>query len=77
MAMIPSNYSINVATLPEPSAKYGRHYCSIELGDCMEKEAIRKYEELVEIFGPNYKLDLMHIDCKGKYIRGKFAEEGF
>lgn len=30
--MIESNYEINVATKPEPNAKYGRHFCRIELG---------------------------------------------
>lgn len=62
--IIPQNYYINVC-------KNGIHYCNIELGDCMEKVAEKKMDELVDIFPENFELFLMHVTCYGEDVNRK------
>ena len=66
--MIPSNYEINVSTPSEPKAKYGRHYCTIELGDCYTDAAMEKFQFFKGIFPDNWNLSLHEITCYGKEI---------
>ena len=69
--MIPCNYYINVAkktTYPNNKPRYV-HFCKIELGDCMEKEAWKRYEELKEMFNGNkWSLTLNYVQCFGKIL---------
>lgn len=53
-----NSYSINVATQPCRNAAYGRHYCRIELGDCMLEEAVEKFTKLQEKLGDEFRLTL-------------------
>ena len=66
---IPCNYEINVATAPEKGAAYGRHYCTIELGNCAEETAKRKLSELRQFFPLYFNLTLKCIECYGKEIK--------
>lgn len=67
--MIPDNYYINVATLPTFSAKYGKHYCSIELGDISEEEAKEKYDFISRCFPIQYELTLHKVTCYGEVVK--------
>lgn len=68
--MVPCNYEINVATQPEKNAAYGRHYCKIELGDCLPEEAMAKFKKLNEKLGDEFRLTLSYVECKSKEIAG-------
>lgn len=66
--MIPCNYYINVA---KRSARYplGEHYATIELGDCQQKVAKEKFEEISKMFDLNlFKLSLYYVECYGKPV---------
>lgn len=69
--MIGGNFEINVSRLEkryhDKEARY-RHYCKIELGSIMPKEAADKLHELREFFPEDYKLSLMHVNCVGEYV---------
>ncbi len=65
---IPCNYEINVATAPEKGAAYGRHYCTIELGDCLEDTAIKRFMQIRGFFPSKYKLTLHRIECYGREV---------
>ena len=65
---IPSNYEINVATPSEHNAKYGRHYCRIELGECSKEKAIEKFQFIKESFPDDWNLTLYEITCYGNEI---------
>ena len=67
MAMIPSNYQINVAK-KHPKCAYGMHYCLIELGQMLPKDADEKFRELSEMFGEEYNLSLTRVECYGTPI---------
>lgn len=60
---IPSNYEINVATPPTVQAKYGRHYCKIELSDCSPATAIKKFNTIKGFFPDDWVLDLYEVTC--------------
>ncbi len=66
--MIPCNYEVNVATPSEPTAKYGRHYCRIELGNCPEKEAKEKFIFIRQLFPTNWNLRLCEVRCSGREV---------
>ena len=65
---IPRNYEINVATQPQKNAAYGRHYCRIELGDCMPEVAMEKFQFIKGIFPADWNITLREIICYGKEI---------
>ena len=66
--MIPSNYEINVATAPEKNAAYGRHYCRIELGDCLPDVAKEKFRFIKGIFPDDWNITLYEVRCSGREI---------
>ena len=65
---IPNNYEINVATPSERNAAYGRHYCRIELGDCLPEKAMEKFQFIKGIFPNDWNISLREIICYGKEI---------
>lgn len=68
--MIPMNYEINVATQPTKNAKYGVHYCHIELGDCLPEVAKEKFRKLNEKLGDEFRLTLISVSCSSREIAG-------
>lgn len=66
--MIPCNYYINIAK--KNSLNYYVHYCKIELGDCMEKDAIEKYNDIIKLFTKEegFKCNLYYVHCSGKIL---------
>lgn len=68
--MIPMNYEINVATQPTKNAKYGIHYCRIELGDCLPEVAKEKFRKLNEKLNDEFRLTLSSVSCSSKQIAG-------
>lgn len=67
--MIPSNYEINVATPSDRNAKYGRHYCLIELGEVLPDEAIEKFRFIKGIFPDDWNITLHEITCYGREVK--------
>lgn len=67
---IPRNFEINVATQPTKNAKYGIHYCRIELGDCPPETAKEKFRKLNEKLGDEFRLTLNSVSCSSKSIAG-------
>lgn len=67
--IIPNNYYINVSTPPTFNAKYGVHYCRIELGDITEKEAKEKYDFIQRLFPLQYNLKLYYVNCYGTEVK--------
>lgn len=65
---IPRNYEINVATEPQKNAAYGKHYCRIELGDCMPEVAMEKFQFIKGIFPADWNITLKEIICYGKEV---------
>lgn len=61
---ISDNFEINVS-------KNGIHYCKIELGPQAydNKRALDKLNELKNIFGSEYELELIRWVCYGKIIK--------
>lgn len=60
---IPSNYEINVATEATKDAKYGKHFCTIELGSCLPQEAKAKFAQIKGFFPTNWNLTLQEVRC--------------
>lgn len=68
--MIECNYEITVATQPEPNAKYGRHFCRIELGNCLPEEARLRFNILNKKLSDEFTLTLREVTCYSKEIAG-------
>ena len=68
--MIPCNYQINVATQPTKDARYGRHYCRIELGSLTKEEALKKFRKLNEKLGDEFRLTLKDVQCGSNDVAG-------
>ena len=66
MAMIEDNYYINVAKLATSytGKEYMRHYCKVELGDCLEKDAVEKFNYIKRLFPDHdFELTLYKVNC--------------
>ena len=68
--MVPFNYEINVATQPTKDAKYGKHYCRIELGGCTKETALMKFQTLNEKLGDEFRMTLSEVECGSREIAG-------
>lgn len=72
--MIESNYEINVARQKWDGAELYTRYCRIELGWMLPKTAREKFREIAERFpAPEFHLDLMYVDCRGKYVESNYV----
>ena len=62
---VPCNYEINVAkeTTAYTGKKYMRHYCRIEIGDCLPETAEEKFREIRALFPEDYELTLYAVTC--------------
>ena len=77
--MIESNYEINVARACgkgwDGEEMYS-HYCRIELGWTLPKTAREKFSEIAERFpAPEFHLQLMYVDCRGKELETNYRSE--
>ena len=59
---IQNNYEINVSV-------GNRHWCKIQLPDCLEGEAEMKFETLKSLFGDHFHLEMTYWECEGRTKR--------
>ena len=64
---IPDNYEINVAIKQNPTDKYGKHWCKIQLPDSFEEQAEEKLAILREMFGDQFNVTMTKWECRGKH----------
>ena len=68
MASIPNNFEINVAKDTHNDGVRYVHYCRIELPDTLSTLAMKKFKEVVDLFGEGYKLTLTYNECHGENV---------
>lgn len=72
MAMVPNNYSVNIAVRSKDYAgkPWVKHYALVELGQCTYDEAWDKYEDIASRFPPyqGFEVTLRQVSCEGRDI---------